>query len=184
MIDILAIRLFSYGLTIMLQWNRAGDDAPGMGNPGHRELCGRRRSHDVGMSRLASPLGHRRPFYFRFVSLAQVVPLWCALLIGLALPLVRMIHEDTHHHHSAANSLTPPLPLLSSRDNDDDEGTCALCQLLAAAAGQHAVVHDHAPILLPCGSIEFQSMPALASAWIPGAAEQPPARGPPEALLA
>jgi hypothetical protein len=164
--------------------NRASNDATRMGNPGNRELYGRLRAHDAGMRQLATRLGHRLPSVFRFASLAKVVPLWCALLIGLALPVVRMIHEDTHHHHPAVISLDPPLPHLSSRDGDDDEGTCSLCQLLAAAAGQHAVVHDVAAILLPCGSIEIQSLPALAADWIPNAAQQPPARGPPGPLPA
>ncbi len=119
------------------------------------------------------------PRAFRCAALARVVPLWCALLIGLALPVVRMIHEDTHHHHSAATAVTAPLPQVAARDGDDDEGTCALCQLLAVAAGQHAVVHDDAVIQLPSAPIAVQSMPVLASSWVCTAAQQPPARGPP-----
>ncbi len=136
------------------------------------------------MGRRRHGIGRAAARVLRLAALATVIPLWCAILVGLALPLVRMIHEDTHHHHGAERALTPPLAQLSAADGDDDEGSCALCQLLAVSSGLQAVVQEHAPILLPSVCASLPSPPPSASPWIGSARHQPPARGPPAVTLA
>jgi hypothetical protein len=155
-----------------------------MGTQGRRNRCVRPYAQALDANPPAPGMRRRRPAAARCASLARIVPLWCAFLIGLALPVARMIHEDTHHHHRIAAPSAPAPPQVCARDGDDDEGTCALCRLLAVAAGLHAIADEGAAIQLPSASISVQPMPLVASAVVSTAAHQPPARGPPAPPLA
>ena len=113
-----------------------------------------------------------------------------ALLLSVGLPLLRMAHEaehQQHEQHQVQNLLSQPggsaVLAVSSASDDDECGPCAICQLLMVVAGQHAVpvvAQSLPPPPLP----EVASTMSFVEGWWPSAwCLQPPARGPPLAVI-